>query len=35
MLVRVRLRHVANKVRGTERYVSVTHLTELQKEVAG
>jgi putative transposase len=35
MLVYARLRHVASKAWGMKRYMSMTHLTELQKEVAG
>lgn len=34
MLVCVRLRHVASKAWGTKRYMSMTHLEEMQKEAA-
>jgi len=34
MLVCARLRHVASKAWGTKRYMSMTHLEEMQKEAA-
>jgi hypothetical protein len=32
MLVYARLRHVASKAWGTKRYMSMTHLEEMQQE---